>query len=90
MRPIHGKCMTYYLKINHFIIVYKGSLTRSPSTENVTWIIMDNPSNCTNGFYDRLRKCVSNDKRSIKPLNGRKIYYNVNNNSKIKGIMVTN
>jgi carbonic anhydrase len=61
---------------------YKGSLTRSPCTENITWIVMENPSNCTNGFYETLRKFIGRDKRSIKRLNGRKIFYNVNTNAK--------
>ena len=61
---------------------YKGSLTRSPCTENVNWIIMENPSNVTNGFYETLRKYLGRDKRSIKRLNGRKIYYNSNTNPK--------
>ena len=63
---------------------YKGSLVRSPCTENVTWIVMDNPSNCSNTFYDNLKKIISKDLRSIKPLNGRKIYYNLNTNNKNK------
>ena len=61
---------------------YKGSLTRTPCSENVTWLVMDNPINCTNGFYDSLKKYLSSDKRSVQRLNGRKIYYNMNTNNK--------
>ena len=43
---------------------------------------MENPSNVTNGFYETLRKYLGRDKRSIKRLNGRKIYYNSNTNPK--------
>ena len=63
---------------------YKGSLVRSPCTENVTWIVMDNPCNCSNIFYDNLKKIISRESRSIQPINNRKVYFNLNTNSKNK------
>ncbi len=72
---------------------YKGSLTRFPCTEDVTWIIMNNPSNCTEDFYSKLLQASGTDQnaRSIQTLggtlpNGSKVdtvvYYSENNNPK--------
>lgn len=61
---------------------YQGSLPRSPCTENVTWIILDNPSNCSNRFYNNLKRVINSKPRPIQDLYGRKIYYNPNSNSK--------
>ena len=70
---------------------YKGSLTRFPCTEDVTWIIMNNPSNCTEDFYSKLLQASGTDQnaRSIQAhtiAKGSKVdtvvYYSENNNPK--------
>tara|TARA_B100000925_G_C22008356_1_gene474783 strand:+ start:3417 stop:4328 length:912 start_codon:yes stop_codon:yes gene_type:complete len=63
---------------------YKGSLPRSPCSENVTWIIMDSSVNCSTNFYDIIKKILPQNARSIQKLNGRKVYYNSNTADKNK------
>ena len=69
---------------NKSFFTYTGSLPRSPCTENVTWIILDSPSNCSTNFYTNLQRTLSSNARSIQRLNGRKIYYNPNTADKNK------
>jgi len=62
--------------------LYQGSIPRHPCTEDVTWIVMDEPVNCSEAFYDIIQKFSKNNARSIKKLNSRMIYYNPNTSSK--------
>lgn len=57
---------------------YKGSLPRSPCTENVTWIIMDSSVNCSTNFYTILKQSLPVNARAIQKLHGRKVYFNSN------------
>ena len=70
---------------------YKGSLTRFPCTEDVTWIIMQKPSNCTDDFFTKLEQAsgTSQNSRAIQAhtiKGGSKvdtaIYFSSNNNPK--------
>jgi carbonic anhydrase len=61
---------------------YQGSLPRSPCTENVTWIILDNACNCSNRFYNNLKRKISSVPRPIQDLYSRKVYYNPNSTGK--------
>ena len=57
---------------------YTGSLPRSPCIENVQWIVFDNTVNCNVNFFEKLKKIIKGNVRSIQKLNSRKIYYNSN------------
>lgn len=61
---------------------YKGSLVKPPCNENVQWILMENPVNCTVNFFDKLKGILGNNARSIKDTNSRKVFYNPNNSGK--------
>jgi len=64
---------------NKGYFLYKGSLPRYPCTENVCWIVMEDTVNCTEKFYDKIRKISKNNARNLKNINNRPIYYNNNN-----------
>jgi carbonic anhydrase len=57
---------------------YKGSLVRSPCTENVSWIVLDTAVNCSTNFFDKLKGILGNNARKIQKTNGRQVYYNSN------------
>lgn len=57
---------------------YMGSLPRTPCVENVQWIVFDNTANCNINFFEKLKKIIKGNVRSIQKLNSRKIYYNSN------------
>lgn len=57
--------LTYYC--------YSGSLTYPPCTENVEWNVLNTPITASSDQILALRKYYSNNKRSIQPLNGRKV-----------------
>lgn len=63
---------------NKAFYLYEGSLPRPPCTENVTWIIMEEPINCSDIFHKQIKKRSKNNARSIQKLNNRTIYYNSN------------
>ena len=63
---------------NKSFYYYKGSLIRSPCTENISWIIFDTAVNCSTNFFDKLKSILGNNARKIQKTNGRQIYYNPN------------
>ena len=63
---------------------YNGSLPRSPCTERVTWIVMENPVNCGSHFFDRLKSIYPSNARALQNVNNRVISYNVNSADKNK------
>ena len=74
-----------YKKTNSFYY-YKGGLTIPPCSNNVHWIIFKDIQNMSYIQFERIRKWIENsnkyyystgygNSRGIKPLNGRKIYY---------------
>jgi carbonic anhydrase len=67
---------------NKSFFLYDGSLPRYPCTENVTWVIFDNPVNCSLKFYENLKKVSGNNARNIQKFNNRTLYYNHNNSNK--------
>ena len=63
---------------------YKGSLPRSPCSENILWVVFDNSINCSTNFFDKLKIAIPSNARSLQNINGRTIYFNINNNDKNK------
>lgn len=57
---------------------YKGSLPRTPCTENVKWIVFDNAVNCSNAFFSQLKELYPNNARGLQKLNNRQVFYNSN------------
>lgn len=62
--------------------IYEGSLPRYPCTENILWIIMEDPINCSDNFYNLLKKKINYKPKRLKKLNNRTIYYNSNTSFK--------
>ena len=62
--------------------LYNGSLTREPCSENITWIIYDEPINCSKKFFTNLKNISKNNARSIKKIGSRAIYFNPNTSKK--------
>lgn len=62
--------------------LYTGSLVKNPCTEDVLWIIFDEPVNCSNNLYNNIKKILNKNARTIKNLGERPIYYNANNSKK--------
>lgn len=58
--------------------LYDGSILKPPCTENITWIIYDEPVNCSQKFYDSINKICNNNARPLKSIDKRIIYYNPN------------
>ena len=58
--------------------VYLGSLPQSPCTENVIWIILDNPVNMGHKTYNNIKNIIKKNSRKIQRVNGRVIQYNPN------------
>lgn len=67
---------------NKAFFFYDGSLPRKPCTENVKWIVMDEPVNCSKIFYKNLKKIIKVNARSLQNLSNRTIFYNINNSEK--------
>ena len=74
-----------FKKVNSFYY-YKGGLTIPPCTNNVHWIICKDIQNMSYIQFERIRKWIEGSNkyyystgygnaRGIKPINGRKIYY---------------
>ncbi len=61
--------------------IYEGSLVKSPCTQSVTWLVFENPINCSTGFFDKLKSIIKNNSRAIQDTNDRNVYYNPNNSS---------
>lgn len=66
---------------NKAFFMYEGSLLNSPCSENVTWIIFDDPINCSEKFFNKIKK-ISKLSRNIQKVNNRTIYYNDNSANK--------
>ena len=62
--------------------LYTGSIPRYPCSEGVTWIIFDEPVNCSEEFYNSIKKVSRNNARALKKLGPRTIYYNPNTSEK--------
>ena len=52
---------------------YPGSLTTPPCSENVTWLVLQQPAQMSAAQYNAFRGILGNDFRPIQPLNGRVI-----------------
>jgi carbonic anhydrase len=50
---------------------FEGSLTTPPCSENVTWLVLKQPSPVSAEEVSQFAKLYSNDARPIQPLNGR-------------------
>lgn len=64
---------------------YEGSLIREPCTENVIWIVLENPVNCSTNFFEKIKKRLTNWDKSVRPIQNSKdivVNYNPNSNSK--------
>jgi len=61
---------------------YEGSLTRSPCTEKVTWIIMDTPVNIASAVYTNIKSVIGKNSRRLQKRNNRPIYFNSNISNK--------
>ena len=66
---------------------YQGSLTAPPCTESVNWIILDDPRHISTRQIENFQNLWEKNKafaggngnnRVAQPLNGRKIFYKVN------------
>jgi carbonic anhydrase len=58
---------------------YMGSLLKAPCTENVTWIVMETPINCSTNFYEKLKDLLPGlNARAIQPIGTRRVVYNEN------------
>ena len=68
---------------NKSFFLYDGSIINTPCTENVTWIVYDDPINCSEKFYNKIKSVLKNNTRSLQKLNNRPIYYrdNISNKS---------
>ena len=66
---------------NRAFFMYEGSLLNPPCSENITWIIFDDPINCSEKFYNKIKK-ISKNTRNIQKLNTRTVYYNDNSANK--------
>ena len=62
--------------------LYTGSLVKNPCTEDVLWLVFDEPVNCSNNLYNNIKKISNKNARTIKNLGERPIYYNANNSKK--------
>ena len=67
---------------NKAFFFYEGSLPRTPCTENITWIIMDKPINCSTLFYKNIKKIINVNARPVQKINNRNIYHNDNDYEK--------
>lgn len=52
---------------------YKGSLTTPPCTENVTWVVLKEPSTLTQQQWSSFREILGNNFRPLQNINDRKI-----------------
>jgi carbonic anhydrase len=52
---------------------FPGSLTTPPCSENVTWVVMENPMTASKQQIDAFAKLYPDDARPVQPLNGRKV-----------------
>ena len=67
---------------NKSFFMYEGSIINTPCMEGVTWIVYDDPVNCSEKFYNKLRSISKKNTRSIQKLNGRTVYYRDNMSNK--------
>ena len=67
---------------NKAFFLYEGSLPRTPCTEGVLWVIMEEPINCSEYFYSMLKKRSFSNIRPIQNLNHREVFYNDNTSNK--------
>lgn len=65
------------LPMNKTFFVYQGGLLNYPCTENVIWIVLKTPVNCSRAFYTSLVKFSKNNAKRIQNLNERKVYINI-------------
>lgn len=72
------------LPLNKTFFVYNGSVLNYPCTENTAWVIFKTPVNCSKLFYNNLCKFSKNNVKKVRPLNGRKVYVNLDeSNNKV-------
>jgi hypothetical protein len=67
---------------NKAFFLYEGSIPRHPCTEGVIWIVFEEAVNCSENFFDVMKKISKKTARPIQKLNDRAIYYNTNTSSK--------
>ena len=67
---------------NKAFYTYEGSLTRSPCSEKVTWIVLDTPINISTSVYKNIKSVIGKNSRRIQKRNNRTIYFNSNISSK--------
>ncbi len=52
---------------------YPGSLTTPPCSENVTWVILEQPAKMSSTQFEAFRRLLGNDFRPLQDLNGREV-----------------
>lgn len=67
---------------NKAFYIYEGSLPRKPCTEGVIWVIMEDTVNCSEYFYNMIKRRSRGNIRPIQSLNHREVYYNHNTSQK--------
>ena len=82
LNKLEGWNVYNILPKNKSFYTYKGSLLKSPCSQKVEWIIMENFVNCSEEFYNKILLSSKNNAREIQKLNSRTVYYNSNNNDK--------
>lgn len=56
---------------DHRVLLYTGSLTTPPCTEQVQWVVLEQPIEMSRAQISAFRRLFSDNHRPVQPLNGR-------------------
>nr|WP_263326794.1 carbonic anhydrase family protein [Neobacillus sp. Marseille-Q6967] len=65
------------LPSNKTFFHYMGSLTNPPCTENVKWVVLENPIEISREQIQAFKQIFGNNHRPVQPLNNREIRYGI-------------
>jgi carbonic anhydrase len=65
--------LTALLPKDRSALVYSGSLTTPPCSEDVNWIVLENPIEMSPQQIEAFRKLLHENNRPIQPTNGRRL-----------------